>query len=642
MKTLDDVKKIIEELKELYDDVQLFQVEDTKKIYEGQKCAMHVCSAARRGSRFCRQCIVKQALEEEKDKTKVEFFKTDIVLMNAKYMTVEGKPCVLEMVQAVPESSIVEPEDGDPLLAQLAGYNAKLYHDALTGMYNRRYYEDVVRNMEGPSGVVVMDLDDFKIHNDTYGHHGGDVALEMVAEVVRRNIRKSDALIRFGGDEFLLIMEDINEEQMKTRLENIREQVRSAVIPGCPHLRVTISIGGVMQKLHEPMDEAVRRADKMMYQAKSHNNMVSIAGENDSILSSPIEQEQRTRILIVDDSQMNREILREILNEDFRILEAENGEECLSMLHQYGTSIALVLLDLVMPVMDGFEVLSYMNRDHTIEDIPVIMISSEDSEASIRRAYEMGVSDYVSRPFDAKVVNRRVYNTIKLYSKQRRLISMVTEQIREREKNVSMMVAILSQIVEFRNGESGLHVQHIRLLTEDILDKLMEKDMRYKLSDKEQEIIPLASAIHDIGKIAIDDKILNKPGRLTPEEVEIMKMHTVYGAKMLEGLKPYYDEPLLKTSIEIARWHHERWDGRGYPDGLRGDEIPISAQVVSIADVYDALTSKRCYKKAYDHETAMKMILGGECGVFNPLLLECLVEIQDELKSKIYEDPSAQ
>ena len=294
-----------------------------------------------------------------------------------------------------------------------------------------------------------------------------------------------------------------------------------------------------------------------------------------------------------------------------------------------------MLLDIVMPEMDGFEVLSYMNRDHLIEDIPVIMISSEDSESFIRQAYEMGASDYVSRPFDAKVVYRRATNNIKLYAKQRRLIRMVTEQIREREKNVSMLVGVLSQIVEFRNGESGLHVKHIQRFTECILDRLIEKDPDLHFDPKERDNIPLASALHDIGKIAVDDKILNKPGKLTPEEFTAMKLHTVYGAKMLEELQPYYDEPLLKTAIEIVRWHHERWDGRGYPDGLVGDEIPLSAQIVSLADVYDALTSERCYKKAFSHEKAMEMILGGECGVFNPKLIECFVDVQDVLKKEL-------
>ena len=335
---------------------------------------------------------------------------------------------------------------------------------------------------------------------------------------------------------------------------------------------------------------------------------------------------------------MNRAILSEILCGDYRILEAADGEECLKKMQQHMGDIALVLLDLMMPKMNGFEVLDFMNRNHAIEDLPVIMISGEDSEESVRRAYEMGVSDYVARPFDARVVYRRVFNTIKLYSKQRRLVSLLSEQIRARERNTSMLVGVLSQLVEFRNGESGLHVQHIHRLTERVLEKLLERPNIYHITSEMQENIPLASALHDIGKIAIDEKILNKPGRLTPEEIEVIKTHTTIGADMLSKLDNFCEEPLLQTAYSIARWHHERWDGRGYPDGLKGNEIPIEAQVVALADVYDALTSDRCYKKACPHEQAVEMILNGECGAFNPMLLECFVEIEDDLKRDLEEE----
>lgn len=282
------------------------------------------------------------------------------------------------------------------------------------------------------------------------------------------------------------------------------------------------------------------------------------------------EGHSRQSILIVDDSEMNRAILAEILGSDYNILEATNGRECLAMLEQYGTGIALILLDIVMPVMDGFAVLSEMNRSHWIEDIPVIMISSEDADTVVRHAYELGVSDYVSRPFDAGIVYRRVFNTIKLYAKQRRLASLVTSQIKEKEKNTKMMISILSEVVEFRNGESGQHVLHIGTLTQRLLERLTQKTDKYDLPPETQELIVMASALHDIGKVAIDDKILNKPGRLTPEEFDLMKTHTVVGANMLDHLGRYKNEALVKTAHDICRWHHERWDGRGYPDGLAG------------------------------------------------------------------------
>ena len=340
---------------------------------------------------------------------------------------------------------------------------------------------------------------------------------------------------------------------------------------------------------------------------------------------------KQQQILIVDDSEMNRKILVEMLKSDFRILEAADGEECISLLEQYGTGISLIMLDIVMPSLDGFSVLAYMNRKHWIDDIPVIMISSEESGSYIQRAYEMGVSDYISRPFDAKVVYQRVYNTIKLYMKQRRLINLVSDQVYEKEKNNMIMVSILSHIVEFRNGESGLHVVNINAVSALILEQLVQKTDMYKLSWARQYMIATASALHDIGKIGIDEKILNKPGRLTPEEYEIMKTHSVIGYDMLNSIELYQDEELVKVAKEICRWHHERYDGRGYPDGLKGEEIPVSAQVVSLADVYDALVSERVYKKAFSHEQAMNMILNGECGAFNPILLECLKDIQDEL-----------
>lgn len=637
MMTMNEMRTLMETLSAIYTDVCLLSADDVNDVHEGAYTASSEgkCYACGHKRHFSRHCAAKQALATGEKACRIEVCGADVLHITVLPYKVEGRSYVLELVQRTPCQDTLDADSGERIMREISGYNTKLYRDALTGAYNRHYYEDVARKAPGPSCVAIMDLDDFKFCNDTYGHHAGDLALEAAANAIRACVRDNDVLIRFGGDEFLLILANMPEKTLKKKLEKIRDQVHAAVIHECPHLRVSVSIGGVTQGEHETMDSAVRRADRLLYHAKTTKNEVVV--ESDNTLSESVQTKNCVKplILIVDDCDMNREILREILSSDYSIMEACGGEEALSMIHQFGTGISLVLLDIVMPGLDGFEVLSYMNQDHTIEDIPVIMISSEDSEAFIRRAYEMGASDYVSRPFDAKVVYRRVTNNIKLYAKQRRLIRMVTEQIREREKNVSMLVGVLSQIVEFRNGESGLHVKHIRRFTECILDCLIEKDPDLHLGTKERENIPLASALHDIGKIAVDDKILNKPGRLTPEEFEAMKLHTVYGAKMLEELQPYYDEPLLKTATEIAHWHHERWDGRGYPDGLVGDAIPLPAQIVSLADVYDALTSERCYKKAYSHDKAVEMILNGECGVFNPKLVECFVEIQNVLREEL-------
>ena len=514
-------------------------------------------------------------------------------------------------------------------------FKDELYRDPLTGAYNRRYYEEVVRKSIGPAGIALMDVDDFKICNDTYGHHAGDVALETVANAIRSCTRSSDLLIRYGGDEFLLVLPGIPGDFLQTKLEQIRTAAQMTSVPGYSHFRISLSIGGAIQSIADPMENIVRRADWLMYQAKCRKNavMVEIPGHDLETLEKLLQE--KSKILLVDDSKMNRMMLTEILGDSYHILEAENGRECLETLQAEAGNIALVLLDINMPVMDGFEVLKAMNANHTIEDTPVIMISSEDSDAAIRRSYELGASDYVNRPFDARIVYRRVTNTIKLYAKQRRLVQMVSDQIRARENNTDMLVGVLSHIVEFRNGESGLHVRHIRIITELLLRRLLEISSRYSITAEQQDMIPLASALHDIGKIGIDEKILNKPGKLTPEEFEVIKTHSMLGAEMLHDLDGFAEQPLLQTAYEIARWHHERWDGRGYPDGLKGDEIPISAQLVSLADVYDALTSERCYKKAFSHERAVQMIQNGECGAFNPLLLQCLTNIQSDLKVEL-------
>lgn len=348
-----------------------------------------------------------------------------------------------------------------------------------------------------------------------------------------------------------------------------------------------------------------------------------------------ISEEQRARILIADDSEMNRAILAEMLEDEYDILEAENGKEAIAVIQEQGMNLSLILLDIVMPEMDGFGVLSEMNRNHWIEDIPVIMISSERGAEQIERAYQLGATDFISRPFDALIVHKRVVNTILLYTKQKNLVNLVAQQMYEKEEQSTLMIDILGHIVEFRNGESGMHVRHVHTLTEMFLNALNKKENPYHLSQADISIIATASALHDIGKISIPEDILNKPGKLTDEEFNIMKTHTTIGADMLENLPIHQDKPLVRISYEICRWHHERYDGRGYPDGLVGDNIPISAQIVALADVYDALTSKRVYKEPYSHEKATQMILNGECGAFNPLLLSCLVELSDDIRQNL-------
>ena len=335
---------------------------------------------------------------------------------------------------------------------------------------------------------------------------------------------------------------------------------------------------------------------------------------------------KRQNILIVDDSKFNRDILKEILGEKYNYLEAENGNQAIQMIGE-NIGIDLMLLDINMPQMNGFEVLKIMKRSQCIEETPVIMISSEESVDTMREAYEMGITDYITRPFDSVIVKKRVQNTLSLYANQNNLVNVVVDQIYEKEENNNIMIRILSSILGSRNSESREHILHIKTATEMMLRQLIKITDVYHLTEADIALITTASSLHDIGKIYIPEEILNKPGRLTDEEFKIMKTHSELGADIIQDMHLPQEKPLVHTAWEICRWHHERWDGKGYPDGLKGEEIPISAQVVSIADVYDALTSERCYKKAFDHDTAIKMILDGQCGQFNPILLKCLKEL---------------
>lgn len=642
--TRQESEVMIKELSKVFDVVRLLDEETLetgnikdKTDIEGFPCKCY--SFWKKGDN-CKNCTSREAFRQKNEQLKLEYLDSNIYQVISKYVEIDGKPYVMELINQMNADAVMDEDGRNELIKQLSGYNRELYTDALTGIYNRRYYEERIRNSNMSAGVAMIDLDDFKIYNDTFGHDAGDLALTTVVGIIKDNVRRTDMLIRMGGDEFLLVMPDIGEQAFADKLNQIQGKIHSSKVPGYSQLRLSVSIGGVLSGSGSTVERAIRKADQFMYQAKTCKNMV--VTEHDEQLKEQQEsvnnngsKAYKYRILVVDDSEMNREILSEILNEEYDIIEADSGDTCIDMLRKYETGISLVLLDIVMPGMDGFGVLNYMNRHHYLEDIPVIMISSEDSTETVRRAYEMGVSDYINRPFDAGVVHRRVYNTIKLYAKQRRLIALITNQVYEKEKNNRMMVGILSQIVEFRNGESGSHVLNINIFTGMLLESLVQHTDKYDLSWSERLLITTASALHDIGKIGIDDKILNKPGRLTDEEFKIMQNHTIIGASILENMGSYQDEELMKVAYQICRWHHERYDGKGYPDGLKGDEIPISAQVVSLADVYDALVSERVYKKAYSHEKAIEMITNGECGCFNPILLECLLDIQDRIKRKM-------
>lgn len=527
-------------------------------------------------------------------------------------LTVEGEPHVLLMVRPIDEQEVAE-ED-------------LVYTDVLTSVRNRRYYEEKLRSARMNAGVAMIDLDDFRVFNDTCGRHAGDLALGAVAAAIRGGIRSTDELVRLGCDKFVAVMPNIPSDDFARRLRHVSDAVHATIVPGHEHVSLTACVGGVRIN-GETVDEGVNRAVQLLSHAKAKPG--TVVTDSDAIETF---QSEKPSVLIVDGSEMNRIILNEMLKDEYRVLEADNGRTALDLVDRYGDELSLVLLDIIMPGMNGFEVLGELSRRTVADSLPVIMISSEDSDDVVLRAYELGASDYINRPFNARVVRRRVSNTIRLYAKQRRLTSLLSQQYNERVKNSRMLIDIMAGVMELRNGESGLHVTHIEKLTELLLGCLVHRSDQFPLDNEQRSTIAMASALHDIGKMSIDDAILNKPGRLTSEEFEIMKTHTTLGADMLFELgHQHAGNSLLEYAYQIARWHHERWDGKGYPDGLKGDEIPIAAQVVSVADVYDALTSVRVYKDAIPHEEAIKMILDGKCGTFNPLLLDCLLEVQDQI-----------
>lgn len=397
------------------------QMQDDPRI--GVKIGMCQCYDFWKKNKPCENCTSMKAYAEKKQKTKLEFLDADVFLVISRYLEIDGEACVMELVKHLENDTLIDTDGRDKLVGKLKGYQDKLYIDPVTGVYNRRYFEDEIRNMQNSAGVAMIDLDDFKLYNDIYGHDMGDQVLCIVADVIKDCIRKTDKLIRYGGDEFLLILSDMVRGTLRGKLLQIQEAIENATIPNCSRLKLTASIGGVISEDGQ-IDEAIAKADQLMYKAKDHK--AQVITECDKTIFKKEKIQNKPKILIVDDSEFNRAILKEILEETYEIIEADGGNEALHKIDEYGMKISLVLLDIIMPEKDGFEVLKYMEEERLISDIPVIIISSEDSANYIRRAYEMGVSDYINRPFDANIVYQRVSNTVKLYAKQRRLMAMVT------------------------------------------------------------------------------------------------------------------------------------------------------------------------------------------------------------------------
>lgn len=578
----------------------------------------------------------RQALEEKTTHSRMEYRGQELYEVTALFAQVEGMPCVLELERRLDRIMLLDPEESEQLFNNLAEYRGKLYRDAVTGAYNERYYQEKYRSRILTAGVAVLRVDDFKAANDVYGRYAGNSVLETVAGVLRRNLGEKDRLIRRGEDRLLLLLPEVGQSDFGQKLEHLRLQLAAAGVPGYSHLHISVSIGGVWIRDGE-VSAAVEHAERLATYAQMQKNTVITEQQPERTAAAPVHRRQS--VLIVDDSELNRKMLGQMLGSRFDIAEAASGEACLQLLEQNATGISIVLLDIHMPGIDGFTVLEEMNQKNLLEQIPVIMISSEDTVDAVRRAFDLGASDYISRPFDAKVVYQRIINTIQLYAKQRRLSAMAADLAFEKERASRMMIGILSQVVEKRNGESRDHVQRVAQLTSMLLAGLAQKTDRYPLTREMRRTIATAAALHDIGKMEICEDLLHKEGPLTEAERRTLQSHTLLGAQMLEEQPECRDDAFARTAYNICRWHHERYDGGGYPDGLQGEQIPIEAQVVGLADVYERLVSRPVDGHARTHSEVVQMICTGVCGAFNPLLLDCLQDMEAEIARAMQDTP---
>lgn len=578
----------------------------------------------------------RQALAEKTTHSRMEYRGQELYEVTALFAQVEGTPCVLELERRLDRIMLLDPEESEQLFNNLAEYRGKLYRDAVTGAYNERYYQEKYRSRILTAGVAVLRVDDFKAANDVYGRYAGNSVLETVAGVLRRNLGEKDRLIRRGEDRLLLLLPEVGQSDFGQKLEHLRLQLAAAGVPGYSHLHISVSIGGVWIRDGE-VSAAVEHAERLATYAQMQKNTVITEQQPERTAAAPVHRRQS--VLIVDDSELNRKMLGQMLGSRFDIAEAASGEACLQLLEQNATGISIVLLDIHMPGIDGFTVLEEMNQKNLLEQIPVIMISSEDTVDAVRRAFDLGASDYISRPFDAKVVYQRIINTIQLYAKQRRLSAMAADLAFEKERASRMMIGILSQVVEKRNGESRDHVQRVALLTSMLLAGLAQKTDRYPLTREMRRTIATAAALHDIGKMEICEDLLHKEGPLTEAERRTLQSHTLLGAQMLEEQPECRDDAFARTAYNICRWHHERYDGGGYPDGLQGEQIPIEAQVVGLADVYERLVSRPVDGHARTHSEVVQMICTGVCGAFNPLLLDCLQDMEAEIARAMQDTP---
>lgn len=627
----DEIDQEISSLKKIYARVKVFDADYIAKI-DALKNNKKVdipfkCFAFWDKQIPCRNCIVLNSFNEKKDNFKIEEYKDKYYLIQSKYIEVDEKPCVLELVQIIDSTFI----DDMKITAVLGGSESddtglysKMYKDSLTGAYNRRFYEEKYKNHVMYGRIALLDIDDFKMYNDLYGHNDADAILINVVSTIKRYLRKKDIIIRYEGDQFIIIFDSMEAKDFDVVLSRIKMKINENALLNYRGDKISVSIGGVLCD-NKTISEALENAKIAVHKAKTIKNTIVTNNNNKNI------EKAKKNILICENDRENAIKLKEILEDNYNLIEAKNGEECIDSISQYSTGISLILFNKESNKNDEYEALEYLRNNHFIDDIPFVVIVKKDDVKLLNEDYSMGAVDYILTPFDKDIVNRRISTLIKLYDRQKKMTGILIKELEEKDKSGKNMINMLSHIVEFRSHENGPHVKHVSEITEMLLKHLLKMTNQYKLTKEDIENIKLASALHDIGKIGIDENLLNKPGKLTKEEFEVIKTHTTIGAHIIDELN-IKNDPLVNYTHDICRWHHERYDGKGYPDGLKGEEIPICAQVTSVADVYDALVSDRCYKKAVPHEEALAMILDGQCGVLNPLLLLCLKEIKDQIK----------
>lgn len=638
--TAGELPEYTERLRQLFTDARIIDRETVRRL-----CSGEIRNGAEghdgdtdfwREHRECTNCVCCRAYADHGRHTKLGLSEDGVYQVIAQYIEIDGEGAVLEIINRLDEDIDMVADRGE-LISRIADHRDEVYRDIMTGAYNRRYYEERLRRFPLTAGVAMIDIDDFKVYNDVYGHDTGDAVISAVGKALLSGIRKTDSLIRYGGDEFLLIMPGIPENIFARELRRICEEVSLMSVPGHENIRATVSIGGVVSH-GETAEEAVSRADALMYRAKNRKNMVVTEGDG---TGEDIRMTERATVLIADDAQINRELLGDMLRPSFNIISASDGEECISTLEKYGSAISLVILDINMPLVNGFDVLEYMNRTRLIDEVPVVTITADDSDSTVKLAYELGAADLIRRPFDVNVVRQRVENIVKLYAKQKHLFAMVSDRMSERDRNARFLVGIISGMESLLSGTEYDAAFRVGRIVRMIFNELGDSVSAYGIDGRDVASICAVAVMHDIGKAGIPTEILHKNGALTAEEYEAVKKHTVIGSELVCAMREKYEAPVSRWLYEVCRWHHERWDGKGYPDGLSGDDIPLSAQVTALADVYDALRTDRPYRRAVPHDEAVRMIKAGECGVFSPRLLYCLDRISGSLRTMTdgYETP---